>query len=112
MASVFDGKNMPYAFEKISDFINGSGSGTALAPTSAEIIIAALEELKAKAKKWNANPDESDIPHALYAARELQKFVNRQRSDVANESAARIYVEALRAFFVDIQKYEKDLEAA
>jgi hypothetical protein len=75
-----------------------------LAPTSAEIIIAALEELKAKAKKWNANPDEIDLPNALYAARELQKFVNWQRSDVANESAARIYVDALRTLVAELDR--------
>jgi hypothetical protein len=111
MASVFDGKNISYDFEKLHDYINNSGSGVALAPTAAGILVSVLEALKIKIKENNLNPDESDLPNALYAARELQKYVNHQQSEIANTAAARVYVTSLRADFVEMQRYEKEMDA-
>ncbi len=109
MASVFDGKNPSYALEKLSDFINNSGSGVALAPTSAEILVGALQELETKITEHNGDPEESMLPRALYAERQLQKFVNSQKSDIAGEMSARIYVQALRTYIKKMQDYEKEL---
>jgi hypothetical protein len=112
MSSVFDEKNMSYALEKIHDFINGSGSGAhGFGVTGAEIIVKALEELEAKIRKTGSDPDESSLPTALYAARELQKYVNRKPNDIANSTAARVYTTSLRADITDLQTYEKDMES-
>jgi hypothetical protein len=111
MASVFDGKNISYAFEKVGDYIRNSGSGVALAPTAARILVGTLEELKTKMKGNNSDPDESELPSALYAACELEKYVNRKPSDIANASAAQVYVTSLRADVAEMQKYEKDMDA-
>jgi hypothetical protein len=111
MASVFDGKNISYAFEKLGDHIRNSGSGVAIAPNAARILVGALEESKIKIKKNNSDPEESELPSALYAARELEKYVNRKPSDIANSEAAQVYVTSLRADVAQMQKYENDMDA-
>ena len=68
-----------------------------------------MEELKIKITEHDGDPEESMLPRALYAARQLQKYVNRQNSDIAGEMAARIYVQALRTYIKEMQDYEKEL---
>jgi hypothetical protein len=111
MASVFDGKNISYGIEKLHDYIHNSGSGVTIAPNAAKIIVGALEGLERKMKEHNSDPKESPLPETLYTARELQKYVNRQASDIPNAKAARVFVKSLDAGIKELEDYEREMEA-
>jgi hypothetical protein len=114
MASVFDNRNISYSLEKIADFINGSGSGVVagFGSSAAKIIVEVLEQLETKMREHGLDPGHSEMPTALHAARELQKYVNDQQSEIANRTEARIFLRSLRTDIGDLKQYEQDMEKA
>src|SRR5437879_12233353 len=99
-----------YFIEKFSDYINKSGSGVSTAPAAAESLIEMLEGLQRKISSAGGKPEETALHTAFYAMRELQKYVNGRNSNIADQTEARVCVEALRSEVKDLQNYERDME--
>jgi hypothetical protein len=112
--SSFEGHNISYAIEKIHDYINRSGSGydAGWASTGAHLITEVLQTLETKMRDQGMNPEESEFPEAIYAIQELQKYVDNQRSNIADATEARIYTRALKADLDDLRRIERELDQA
>jgi hypothetical protein len=55
-------------------------------------------------------PDETEVPRALYAARELQKYVSGEKGDIRNVTAARVYLRALDSYLDELKEVDQDLD--
>lgn len=108
--SVFKAHNVAYALEKIGDFFRGSGSGILAGwpETSAKIIVEALEELSENVRNAGMTAEATAIPMALYTARELQKYLRPERSDILNQDAGRVYYRCLRSVIRELSQIDKD----
>ena len=109
--SVFKAHNVAYAIEKIGDIFRGSGSGILAGwpETSAKIIVEALQELSASLAAAGLTPEATPLPMALYTARELQKYLKPEHSDIPNRDAARVYYRCLRSLLRELSQTEKEL---
>lgn len=108
--AVFKAHNVVYAVEKIGDFFRGSGSGILAGwpETSAKIIVEALEALSANLSNAGVTPEATELPMALYTARELRKYFKPQRSDIPNRDAARVYYRCLRSLIRELSQIDKE----
>lgn len=108
--SVFKAHNVAYAMEKIGDFFRGSGSGILAGwpETSAKIIVEALEELAENVRNAGMAVEATAIPMALYTARELQKYLRPERSDIPNRDAARVYYRCLRSLIRELSHIDTE----
>jgi hypothetical protein len=109
--AVFKAHNVTYAIEKIGDFFRGSGSGILAGwpETSAKIIVEALQELSIKLAGAGMTPEATVLPMALYTARELQKYLKPERSDIPNRDAARVYYRCLRSLIRELSQTDKEI---
>jgi hypothetical protein len=110
-SAVFKAHNVAYAMEKISDFFRGTGSGILAGwpGTSAKIIVEALEELGTTIGKAGMTAEATALPMALYTARELQKYLKPERSDIPNREAARVYYRCLRSLIRELSQTDKEI---
>jgi hypothetical protein len=97
-----------HALEKIGEFIRHSGSG-ALIAYDVEIIVGKLEQFEEKLRNHRAKPTETELPMALYAAKELQKFIKGEKGDIAGKISAEVYWRYLRSEIENLRKYEREL---
>lgn len=109
--AVFKAHNIAYAIEKIGDFFRGTGSGILAGwpETSAKIIVEALQELSLKLGSAGVTPEATSLPMALYTARELQKYLKPERSDIPNRDAARVYYRCLRSLLRELSQVDKGI---
>jgi len=109
--AVFKAHNVTYAIEKIGDFFRGTGSGILAGwpETSAKIIVEALQELSVKLANAGFTPEATSLPMALYTARELQKYLKPERSDIPNREAARVYYRCLRSLIRELAQVDKEI---
>lgn|GEM_PF-1382532 len=109
--AVFKAHNVTYAIEKIGDFFRGTGSGILAGwpETSAKIIVEALQELSGKLANAGFTPEATSLPMALYTARELQKYLKPERSDIPNREAARVYYRCLRSLIRELAQVDKEI---
>ena len=109
--AVFKAHNVTYAIEKIGDFFRGTGSGILAGwpETSAKIIVEALQELSVKLASAGFTPEATSLPMALYTARELQRYLKPERSDIANRDAARVYYRCLRSLLRELSQVDKEI---
>ncbi len=109
--SVFKAHNVAYAIEKIGDFFRGSGSGILAGwpETSAKIIVEALQELGVKLASAGMTPEATALPMALYTARELQKYLRPERSDIPSRDAARVYYRCLRSLIRELSQTDQQI---
>jgi hypothetical protein len=109
--AVFKAHNVTYAIEKIGDFFRGTGSGILAGwpETSAKIIVEALQELSGKLATAGFTPEATSLPMALYTARELQKYLKPERSDIPNREAARVYYRCLRSLIRELAQVDKEI---
>ncbi len=109
--AVFKAHNVAYAIEKIGDFFRGTGSGILAGwpETSAKIIVEALQELSVKLASVGATPEATSLPMALYTARELQKYLKPERSDIPNRDSARVYYRCLRSLIRELAQVDKEI---
>ena len=109
--AVFKAHNVAYAIEKIGDFFRGTGSGILAGwpETSAKIIVEALQELNVKLASAGVTPEATVLPMALYTARELQKYLKPDRSDIPNREAARVYYRCLRSLIRELSQIDKEI---
>jgi hypothetical protein len=109
--AVFKAHNVTYAIEKIGDFFRGTGSGILAGwpETSAKIIVEALQELSVKLTSAGMVPEATVLPIALYTARELQKYLKPERSDILNQDAARVYYRCLRSLVRELAQVDKEV---
>jgi hypothetical protein len=117
MASVFNKQHISYALEKLADYIHGSGSGATVpgwSDTASKVIIDSLRAFQDKLQEhnWSQDEREESVGIALYAACELQSFVNHDRSDIANSKAARVYRDFLGAKIEELCRLEQELDAS
>jgi hypothetical protein len=108
--AVLKAHNVAYAIEKIGDFFRGTGSGILAGwpETSAKIIVEALQELSVKLTSAGMVPEATVLPMALYTARELQKYLKPERSDIPNQDAARVYYRCLRSLIRELNQVDKE----
>jgi hypothetical protein len=109
--AVFKAHNVAYAIEKIGDFFRGTGSGILAGwpETSAKIIVEALQELSVKLASAGVTPESTVLPMALYTARELQKYLKPEHSDIPNREAARVYYRCLRSLIRELAQVDKEI---
>lgn len=110
MSPVFE--TTSYDLEKVGDFVHGSGSGAD--PTwrgvAIQRIVNALEGLASKVRGQGHNPEESALPRALYAARELQKYIARNQSDISGQKCADVFTHYLRHEIRELREFEREFE--
>jgi len=115
MASVLNMRRMHYALEKFSDFIRGSGSGaqSSYAAERATVVIDSLcaFEEKLQARGTRADDIEFYLGTAIYAACQFQAYVTGDKSDIANQSAARVYLDFLEAKIEKLHLLEQDMDS-
>ena len=112
MHSIFKKHNVTYALEKIGDFLRGSGSGVLAGwpETSAKIIVEALQELGREMRAAGITPEATVLPLAEYTARELQKHLKPEPSDILNRNASRVYYRCLCSLIRELRQLEKQIE--
>lgn len=110
--SIFAGKNVAYAIEKILDYCyHPSVAGTQhFADFGVKQILAGLQELEAKMRQACINVDNSNFPTALRSVSELQQYIDKQPSSITDEIEARIYVQSLEKDLEELRRWERDLD--
>lgn len=112
MSSIFKKHNLNYALEKIGDYLRGTGSGVLAGwpETSAKIIVEALQELEREMRAARLTPEATVLPLAAYAARELQKHLKPEPSDILNRNGARVYYRCLCSLVRELRETERQLQ--
>jgi hypothetical protein len=115
MASMFDQQKISYALERFADFINESGSGAVpgWADHFGKVIFDSLQAYSDKLREHGFSDDvrDSHVGLAIYAYFEPQAFVTRDKSDIPNRSAARVYRHFLETRLEELRKQESELGA-
>lgn len=111
-SSVFAGKNVSYAIEKILDYcFHPNVEGTQhFADFGVKQILSGLQELEVKMRQARINVDNSNFPTALRSVSELQQYIDKQPSGIADEIEARIYVQSLERDLEELRRWERDLD--
>ena len=111
MSSVFEGRNVDDALERIHDYVDLSVSGydTPFGCASMQMMVDVLLELEEKMREHHMNPEETEFPTAKYAVQELQKYLDHQKGNIADATEARIYTRALKADLGGLRRLERDL---
>jgi hypothetical protein len=85
--------NPSYAIEKIGDWIRQSGTGAFTGDVPIKMLRQSLDAFAAAIEDSDPNDDfiKHDVPLVRYTLDELEKYINRQQSDVKSDSGAQIY---------------------
>jgi predicted RNase H-like nuclease (RuvC/YqgF family) len=96
--------------DRVDEYLHGTGPGAlGAAPSAAKAIVEALDRLEEKLSFHDIEPDQTEVPRALYAGRELQKYVDGEKGDIQNMTAARVYLRALRSYLDELKELDEDL---
>lgn len=100
MKTAFEEHKVDQALGKISDVL-GDTSGGYGAPSWAEAhgqdLVDALEQLEQRMRARHMNLQHGAFPLAIYAARELRKYLAGSQSDISNKDAAQVFYRCLTA---------------
>jgi hypothetical protein len=103
-------KDLDHLLDRIDKYLHGTGTGAlGAAPSAAKAIVEALDRLEEKLSFHDIEPDQTEVPRALYAARELQKYVDGEKGDIQTMTAARVYLRALRSYLDELKELDEDL---
>jgi len=103
-------KDIDHLLDRIDEYLHGTGTGAlGAAPSAAKAIVEALDRLEEKLSFHDIEPDQTEVPRALYAARELQKYVNGEKGNIQNLTAARVYLRALHSYLDELEELDGEL---
>ena len=103
-------KDLDHLLDRIDEYLHGTGTGAlGAAPSAAKAIVEALDRLEEKLSFHDIEPDQTEVPRALYAARELQKYVNGEKGNIQNLTAARVYLRALHSYLDELEELDGEL---
>ncbi|HXY49337.1 MAG TPA: hypothetical protein VEI01_07795 [Terriglobales bacterium] len=103
-------KDLDHLLDRIDEYLHGTGTGAlGAAPSAAKAIVEALDRLEEKLSFHDMEPDQTEVPRALYAARELEKYVNGEKGNIQGLIAARVYLRALRSYLDELAELDGEL---
>src|SRR5260370_35135406 len=85
--------NPSYALEKLGDWIRQSGTGAFTGDVPIKMLRQSLGAFVGAIEDKDPNDDflKHDLPLVRYTLDELEKYINRQQSEVKSDSGAQIY---------------------
>jgi hypothetical protein len=112
MKPAFEEHGMDQALEKTRDALHHRSGGFG-APSWAEAhakdLVEALEELERRMRAQHVSLQRGAFPAAIYAARELRKYIAGAQSDIANADAADIYYRSLAGLIDELRPLDREL---
>jgi len=112
MKPAFEEHRIDQALAKISDVMHHPSGGygaPSWAETYSQQIVQALEELERRMRAHHMNLQHGSFPIAIYAARELNKFLQGASGDIANKDAAEVYYRCLADVVNELRPMDKQL---
>ncbi len=79
---------MQYALDVVGDYIFGSGSSSTSAGNGTASILSLLRRYESTMQHFNADPNGTELPRAVYAAEHLQSYVKGEPCGTANMNMA------------------------
>jgi hypothetical protein len=112
MKPSFEEHRVDQALEKIEDALK-SPSGGYGAPSWAEghgkDLVEALEQLQERMRARHMSLHEGALPVAIYAARELRKYLSGAQCDIANKDAVAVFYRALVNLMEELRALDQKL---
>jgi hypothetical protein len=112
MKPAFEEHRVDQALEKIEDVLE-SPSGGYGAPSWAEAhgkdLVEALEQLQEHMRARHMSLQQGALPVAIYAARELKKYLAGAQCDIANKDAAAVFHRALVNLMEELRALDQKL---
>ena len=112
MKPAFEERRVDQALKKMRDVLHGRSGGYG-APSWAEEeskdIVVGLEGLEERMRAQHVDVQHGAFPVAIYAARELRKYVAGARSDIANSDAAEVYYRSLVNLIEELRALDQQL---
>jgi hypothetical protein len=112
MKPAFEEHRVDQALEKIDDVLKSQSVGHG-APSWAEAhgkdLVEALQQLQERTRARHMSLQQGALPVAVYAARELRKYLAGGKSDIANKDAAELFYRALVGMIEELPALDQKL---
>jgi hypothetical protein len=112
MKPAFEEHRVDQALEKIAEVIHQQSGGYG-APSWAEAhgkdVVEALEQLEERMRARNLSLQQGGFPTAIYASRELRKYLAGGKSDIANKDAAEVFYRVLVNLIEELRSLDQKL---
>lgn len=112
MKPVFEDHNTDAAMGKIAEVLQESSGGygaPSWAEANAKELVEALEQLRERMRASHMNLQHGAFPPAIYAARELRKYLAGAESDIRNRDAAQIFNRCLVGLIGELRPLDQQL---
>lgn len=112
MKPAFEKHRIDQALDKIGDVLQQPGGGYG-APSWAEAhgkdLVEGLEELEERMRAHHVMLQRGAFPLAIYAARELRKYLAGAQSDLSNRDAAKVFHYSLVELLEELRPLDEEL---
>ena len=112
MKPAFEEHRVDQALNKIGDVLQQPSGGYG-APSWAEAhgkdLVEALEELEKRMRAHHMMLQRGVFPPAIYAARELRKYLGGAHSDIPNQDAAKVFHYSLLKLLEELRTLDEKL---
>lgn len=112
MKPAFEEYKVDQALGKIAEVIrqpSGGHGAPSWAEATSKDVVAALEQLQERMRAQHISLQHGAFPRAIYAARELNKYIAGARSDVPNNDAAQVFHHSLAAAIEELRPLDQKL---
>ena len=112
MKPAFEDHNTDVAMGRIAEVLQESSGGygaPSWAEANAKEVVEALEQVRERMRASHMNLQHGDFPPAIYAARELRKYLAGAESDIRNRDAAQIFYRCLVGLIGELRPLDQEL---
>ncbi len=109
MTLLFEEVDVQYALDVVRDYIFGSGSSPMSACNGTEMILSILRRYESKMQHFNADPNGTELPRAVYTAEQLQSYVKGEPCGISSSMAAEVFLSSLSTDLMTLKRLEPEL---
>jgi hypothetical protein len=112
MKPAFEDHNVDASLGKIADVLqqpSGGYGAPSWAVANAKDVVEALEQLRDRMRASDMSLQHGAFPLAIYAARELRKYVAGAECDIRNRDAAQIFHRCLTGLVDELRALDQEL---
>ena len=112
MKCAFEEHRVDETLEKMKEVLHqpsGGHGAPSWAEADANELVEALEQLEERMRRVHVMLQRGAFPSAIYAARELRKYVAGSQSDIANPDAAEVFYRCLVNAMEELRPLDQEL---
>ncbi len=109
MILLFEEVDVQYALDLVADYILGLGPSSNSAGQGTGLILSLLRRYESKMQHFNADPNETDLPRAVYTAEQLQSYVKGEPCGIGSPVEGEVFLSALSTDLMTLKQLEPEL---